>query len=160
VARLVNEKTLSVLLVFCLVAVWIEPLNVILRSPDKINPEYSYEGFEQMQVIALSIKRNAGEPEKTVVARKAYLSYFAGQRGIAAPYTDYDGLVKYLSANNADFLFLERRMLEEFPFVGDFSKSRPPDRFELVTSGVDSRGMGLELYRFLGPSSRVGILAE
>ena len=150
-SRLISYQGLSVLLLFAIIGVWVDPLYVILRLPDRINPEYTETGFEELRVIANLVKQADKERSSTIAARKSYVTYFAGRTGVPTPYADYESLIRYLSLNNVGFLVVEHRMLQGTPFLQEFTKGMAPSEFELLHRGVDSRGKKLELYRYHGP---------
>ena len=127
-----TEKMLSITILILMLAVWIEPLNQILREPDEVNSEYSPEDFEQLEMIADQFINSEDKLSTVIASRKFYLAYLSGQLGIATPYTNFDGLTRYLSLNDADFLFVEHRMLEGFPFMDAFSGEFAPPQFELA----------------------------
>jgi hypothetical protein len=147
--RYLTEGTLSIAILALILAVWVEPINSVLREPDETNPEYTVEDFEQLKRISAEIRSSSDPLSRTIAARKFYLTYFSEQLGIATPFTGLDGLVRYLALNDADYLFIEERMLVGFPFMAAFPGDASPDQFDLVYRGADSEGARLELYRFL-----------
>ena len=86
--------------------------------------------------------------QPVLAARRVYLSYFSDSTPLPLPWTDLEGLVRYLSLNGADLVFLEHRMLHEFPFLSEFKDGSPTAEFELLHSEWDSFGEKLDLYVF------------
>lgn len=81
-----------------------------------------------------------------VVARQRYLSYLTGARHVPLPYTDLAGLLQYLRLNDAQFLFLELRALEDQPFLKELRDGPPPPGLRLLDERMDSWGFVLRLF--------------
>lgn len=147
-------KHLPFVFLFVLIGASAPRLYVKLFRPPQFNsyfknPEYSPMDLEEPVSIVQETARNELLRPPVIVARKNYLSYFAAGSPVLLPYTDYEGLVTYSHLNNIDFLFLQHRLLTEYPFLEAFLKdSSPPDDFLLVYRRKDRYGQNIELYRF------------
>lgn len=138
----------SLLIIICLfiLSVWALPINLNIKMP-AINREYDPEIIQRMATIIED--DNELQHEIAVSARKGYLPYYSGSRNVITPYTDYDGLVKYLYLNNVTYLFLEHAMLERFPFIESFNNESYTDDFILLYETVDNRGRNYSLYKVI-----------
>ena len=145
----------AALLLLLVIGSWGPALGRAFRR-QTCNYEYCVDTMARASQIARASGRELGRPPR-VSARKQYLAYFSGGTAIALPYTDYDGLVRYLRANGADFVFLEKWMIGSYPFVADFGNRAPGD-FTLLDREIDRQGRTSELYRLApGPSSAAGL---
>ena len=81
-------------------------LNNTLRHPS-LNNEYNYKILQKpIKILRNDIEvNNIANPK--LVARKAYLPFYAGINCITTPYADYKHLIKYIKLNHADYLFLD-----------------------------------------------------
>ncbi|MGH8479733.1 MAG: ArnT family glycosyltransferase [Gammaproteobacteria bacterium] len=125
------------------------PLGKLLFLPDRHNGEYRPGDFAIPARLVHDI--SAGEPRRParIAARTGYFTYFSDSKRVAVPYTDYQPLVDYLAQNHVDFLFLEHRELEDYPFLARFAEGHTGAEFERLYQGQDAAGDTLELYRFL-----------
>jgi len=126
---------------------WAPALRRALHR-ETCNREYCVETMDQMSPIVRSA-REQGRPPR-VAARKQYLAYFAGGAAVPLPYADYDRLVRFLKANRADYLFLERWQIQGYPFVAAFGERSAAD-FTLLDRHTDPQGRTSELYRLEPP---------
>jgi hypothetical protein len=92
-------------------------------------------------------RENMHDGKPRLAARTSYFAYMADVENVSAPYSDYEGLVRFLSLNAVDFLFLESRSLKGFPFLETFAKADTAD-FERLYAAKDSFGGTIGLYRF------------
>lgn len=145
-----NDTTMSVLILALFIALWTDPMYVLMRLPDKYNAEYGRADFDQLKSIASDIRHSELRQPIKLAARKGYLAYFSGSEGVALPYSDYQGLVRYLSLNDVNLVFLEHRQLDGYPFVRNFVTKKVEPEFTLLYSGFDSFGQKLEVYKFAG----------
>jgi hypothetical protein len=121
---------------------WIAPLRTVLRGA-ACNREYCAEAIAR----ASRAIRESGLPDSPKIAgRKQYIAYYAGGTPVPLPYTDYDGLVRYLHSNEVTYLYLERAQLGSYPFLTTFDQRAPAD-FALLDRQVDAAGRVSELYR-------------
>jgi len=58
-----------------------------------------------------------------MAARKGYLAYMAGIDYIPVPFTDLEGLVSYLRLNESEFVYIDFKLLELYPFLASFTTS-------------------------------------
>jgi len=128
--------------------------RVLLRA-DNANPAYDRESLAEAARLIQS-EAAADQPRPVVVARMSYFGHFAGAVTKIAPYTDLDGLIFFCGENEVDYLFVEARQLQRYPFKAQLGSDRARRQFQLIHTGEDSTGEALELYRFLDqpPSSK------
>ncbi|MGH8567876.1 MAG: hypothetical protein ACREXU_07610, partial [Gammaproteobacteria bacterium] len=125
------------------------PLCRLLLLPDRHNSEYRPGDFTIPARLVHDITTGELRRPARIAARKGYFTYFSDSERVAVPYADYERLVNYLAQNHVDFLFLEHRELEEYPFLPHFAAGRARPEFERLYQGQDAAGNTLELYRFL-----------
>jgi len=118
-------------------------------NADEVSQYYNNRGnyLEPVSVVK-SIAQNEMKRKPVILSRHSHLSYFADGDFVFIPYTDYDGLVRYSILNNVDFLFLQYRYLDDFPFLERFKENNTPD-FKKIFEKMDFRGEKIELYRIL-----------
>jgi hypothetical protein len=127
---------------------WLVPLRQALRPPHD-NWEYSPARIAGPVEVIRQQHRSADGHRPRVAIRRAYVAHFADAQPVILPFTDLDGLVAYLDAQMADFLYLEHKHVSEHPFLADFQDDVPPERFELLYRASDEVwGDRVELYRF------------
>ena len=113
------------------------------------NSEYCADAVQRAGRIVREMEPR-GTPK--VAARKQYLAYFAGGSPVPLPYADYDGLIRYLAANEVNYLYLERWQIESYPFMRTFDRRASAD-ITLLDRQADGQGRISELYRVgVGPS--------
>lgn len=108
------------------------------------NPN-SYVG--PLKTIHREIKKSEIHKPK-ILSRKSFFPYMAGAQRLSIPYADYDKLVKYCKLNNADYLFLNYSLVQNFPFLNVFNKGYLED-FKLLYSRISPNGEKIELYKFI-----------
>jgi hypothetical protein len=136
------------------IAAWLMPLRDGMAAP--ANHEYDPQTLvEPVRLVRESQEEILGRPAR-VARRKNYLSYYAGADGVRLPYTDYPGLVRYLTLNDVDFLFLEYAQIAEYPFVTEFQRGTPPPGFSLLHRADGPVGR-VELFQFLPEQASVSI---
>jgi hypothetical protein len=86
-----------------------------------------------------------------VADRRAYLPYYAGVPDIRVPYTNLAGLTRYLTANEADLLFLEYSQVRGYPFLAELGAPTPPPGYTRLYRADTPTSDRLELYRFAPP---------
>jgi 4-amino-4-deoxy-L-arabinose transferase-like glycosyltransferase len=150
----VGRTALCSLCVVALLGFWARPLWSSLRSPDSAREFSPRDVAGPLVALRQDVEANLHRRPR-IAARTNYFSYLADAANFALPHTDYRGLVRYCELNDIDYVFLERRRLSAFPFLGNFQRSDAP-RFKPVYAGDDSGGFPVELYRF----ERVGPLPE
>jgi len=118
-------------------------------NADEVSQYYNNRGnyLEPVSVIK-SIAQNEMKRKPVILSRHSHLSYFADGDFVFIPYTDYDGLVRYSILNNVDFLFLQYRYLDDFPFLERFKENNTPD-FKKIFEKMDFQGEKIELYRIV-----------
>ena len=137
----VPRQAVMALALVLLGAGWAPALRQTFRGP-VCNAEYCADSIHRAAQV---VKTNAqGTP--VVAARKQYLAYFAGGSPVPLPYTDYEGLVRYLGANGVDYLYLERWQIGSYPFMRTFEERASAD-FGLLDRQTDALGRTSELYR-------------
>lgn len=92
----------------------------------------------------LRLPRN---PFRHTNIRLGRMRYYAEGRQVQLPFTNYAGLVEYLWANGAQFVYREHRQITHLPFLPAFRGDSPP-RFEPLHRGADAYGAPLTLYAF------------
>ncbi|MGH8577661.1 MAG: hypothetical protein ACREXJ_12290, partial [Gammaproteobacteria bacterium] len=125
------------------------PLSRLMFLPDRHNGEYRPADFAIPARLVHDISAGELRRPARIAARKGYFTYVSDSERIAVPYADYERLVNYLAQNRADFLFLEHRELEDYPFLARFAEGHTGAEFERLYQGQDAAGDTLELYRFL-----------
>lgn len=126
-------------------------LYTVVLHPPRWNGEYDPAALEEPSRILRELANDDPEGKGFVAARKRYLAYFSGYSSLALPYTDYGGLVRYLNLNGAEYLFLERHLIRDYPFLeGLDEKIRKDKSLSLLHRSTDSHVGVLELYRFVG----------
>jgi hypothetical protein len=114
----------------------------ILVRPDDANHAYDKAELESAISIVRARAANSRQ-EPIVVARMSYLGHYAGAATKIAPYTDLAGLIGFCAANHVDFLYVELRLLTDYPFLAELQTDRAREHFSLVDSQV-----GRDLYVF------------
>jgi hypothetical protein len=146
--RRLGSAAVAWVLVLATVAAWAYPLRAALRPPE-VSREYSVmELREPIRTISQMTAETGVTPR--LIARRAYLAYFADAEHIRMPYASYDELVRYISLNDASLLYLTDEA-RAYPFAAAFDAGAYHEDFELIYEGVDAQGGSVELYRFLGP---------
>lgn len=118
-------------------------------------PSYSYEynpaTIQKYARLIREYSRAHSIDAPKVCSRRIHLRYYAGVEGIHLPYTDYEGLLRYLRLNGVDFLFLEYRFLSNRPFLRSFTNGEQHGDLELIDRQLDDYGRPVELY-FVKPA--------
>jgi 4-amino-4-deoxy-L-arabinose transferase-like glycosyltransferase len=135
---------LGALLLLLMAIAWAPELRRMLRR-ETCNREYCVSTMDRAGRIVRESARGLGR-EPRVAARKQYLPYYSGGVVVALPYTDYDGLVRYLRANSVDYLFLEDWQITSYPFVKTFAERASAD-FTFLDRQTDPTGRTTALYR-------------
>jgi hypothetical protein len=116
------------------------------------DPALDAAALQEPAAIVRDIQARELQHPAVVAARRVYLAQAAGTlRPILLPYTDLDGLMRYLRLNEADFVFLEYDQLVSHEFISDFLSGNVPDDLTLIYQGETSQGSRLELYRLKRP---------
>lgn len=144
----VMENALCVVFLFALLAAWVQPLYGFYSAPRTFNGEYTSESLREPARIIKSITEKELLRRPILSARKGYLIYHADAEPAALPYTNMEGLIKFCTLNQVDFIFLEYAHIENHPFLRVFADGKPPQEFALLYRGADAFGRKLELYRF------------
>jgi hypothetical protein len=142
------ERSLSFVCLCLLLAGWVLPLYWFYTSPQRFNGEYSPASLQEPIRIIKTITQTELHRPPTLAARKGYVIYYADAKPAALPYTDIEGLAKFCEINGVDFVFLEHRLIQGYPFLEAFNRGDLPARFLLLHRGTDAFGGTLELYRF------------
>lgn len=157
-----RENTMCLGFLLILLATSALPLYRFYTSPQTFNGEYSPQSLREPARIVKNIAEKELLRPPTLSARKGYLIYYADARPEALPYTDLQGLARFCELNRVDFVFLEHRLIQGYPFLEAFADGTPPVGFALLHRGVDAFGGKMELYRFQknsrGTSERSGEL--
>ena len=144
------NRYLAGLLLVCLCGRWLfsrRPEWRAALSPPTFNREYDPTTLTAPAEI---IRREVG-PAPThptrLASRKAYLPYLVSGEHIELPFSDLPKLRRYLALNQADYLFLEHRLIGHFPFMAAFAGDTAPSGLTRLYR-ADSPTVGrLELYR-------------
>lgn len=124
------------------------PLYRVLFEKKYYNREYNPRIIKHVASIVKEISIKEGISKPVIISRKAYLYLYGDTELASMPYTDYKTLVKYSTNNNADFLFLQHRLIKKHPFLETFLQPMPPVEFELIYRTLDDYNDKIELYRF------------
>jgi hypothetical protein len=143
-----TENALCLVFLFALLAAWVQPLCWFYTSPQTFNGEYSPQSLREPARIVKSIAEKELFRPPVLSARKGYVIHHADAKPEALPYTDIQGLARFCELNGVDFLFLEHRLIQAYPFLVSFNGGNPPAGFTLLHRGTDAFGGKLELYRF------------
>jgi hypothetical protein len=143
-----KENTLCFLCLFILLATWALPLYWFYTSPITFNGEYSPQSLREPADIVKNIAEKELLRPPILSARKGYLIYYADAKPEALPYTDIQGLARFCELNGVDFVFLEHRLIQAYPFLDAFNGGSIPAGFVLLHRGTDPFGGKMELYRF------------
>ena len=147
-ARRPGILTAAAVFLFAAAALYLSPVRHIYIERREYNVDYNPERIGRIASIVREAAEKEGVGDPSIVLRKMYLAYYAGMRHLAMPWTDFSGLVKYCEENDATYLFLTHRVLEEHPLLEAFRRAAPPERFELLHRERDDFGGLLEVYRF------------
>jgi 4-amino-4-deoxy-L-arabinose transferase-like glycosyltransferase len=142
------ENLLCLVFLLALMTIWAQPLYRLYASPPTFNGEYSPQSLREPVRIVKSIAEKELLRPPILSARKGYLIYYAEAKPEALPYTNIQGLTRFCELNRVDFLFLEHRLIQAYPFLVSFNGGNPPAGFMLLHRGTDAFGGKLELYRF------------
>jgi hypothetical protein len=151
-----RENTVCLGFLSILLATSALPLYWFYTSPRTFNGEYSPKSLQEPARIIKTVAEKELLRHPTLSARKGYLIYYADAKPEALPYTDIRGLARFCELNAVDFLFLEYRLIQGYPFLDAFADGRPPAGFALLYRGTDALGGKMELYRFQNNSQRAG----
>jgi hypothetical protein len=151
-----TENALCLVFLFALLAAWVQPLYWFYTSPQTYNGEYSPQSLREPARIVKSIAEEEFLQPPTLSARKGYLIHYTDAKPAALPYTDIQGLARFCELNGVDFLFLEYRLIQAYPFLDAFAGASPPTGFVLLHHGTDAFGGKIELYRFQNNSQLAG----
>jgi Dolichyl-phosphate-mannose-protein mannosyltransferase len=143
-----TENTLCFVCLLVFLAGWALPLYWYYTSPITFNGEYSPDSLREPARIVKNIAKNELLRPPTLAARKGYLIHYADAKPAALPYTDIQGLARFCELNGVDFLFLEHRLIQGYPFLDAFNGGGLPAGFVLLHQGTDAFGGKMELYRF------------
>ena len=111
------------------------------------HPDYSPQ---KMQPLLDLIAKHKAEDPAVIISRKAFLPYYAQAKQVAAPWTEYEGLVTYAALNDVEFLYIRHASDGHFPYVAQLRKDAP--EFELLYEAETSHGPEM-LFRFLRPDT-------
>ena len=142
------ENILCFLFLFILLATWALPLYWVYTFPRTFNGEYSPDSLREPARIVKSVAQKESLRPPTLAARKGYLIYYSDAKPAALPYTDIRGLARFCELNAVDFVFLEYRLIQGYPFLEAFLVGSLPDEFVLLHQGTDAFGGKMELYRY------------
>lgn len=140
------RPVVSAFLLSCLLVVWSVPLLGIYLRDRLENEEYSLLDLQPVTEIVGELASHDHEKSITITSRKQYLSYLSGVDFVALPHTDFDGLLRYCRANGVDVLFLEHRLIAEFPFMNHLLGNQSPRGLELLYRAEDQFGDIVELF--------------
>jgi 4-amino-4-deoxy-L-arabinose transferase-like glycosyltransferase len=151
-----RENTVCFGFLLILLATSALPLYWFYTSPRTFNGEYSPESLREPARIVKKIAEKELLRPPILSARKGYLIYYADAKPEALPYTNIQGLARFCELNRVDFLFLEHRLIQGYPFLDAFADGKRPAGFALLYRGTDALGGKMELYRFQNNSQRAG----
>ena len=139
-----NSKNLSLTFVAVLLVCVANPVWQGMHPPD-FNYDYNINDLKEPLAVIHSGK-NHNDGSLSIVARKAFLAYYANATAYFLPYTDYAGLVRYCDLNDVDYVYLQHNLVYKFPFADRFKNIDTPD-FELVYSNNKIQGL-IQLFKF------------
>jgi 4-amino-4-deoxy-L-arabinose transferase-like glycosyltransferase/pimeloyl-ACP methyl ester carboxylesterase len=144
VNRRLTAGAAALTLAVVVVILW-TPLHAkTFLRPD--SPFYPADYAPSANVVQAWRNSHAGA-EPVVAARQRYLAYMTQSEHLPLPYTGLPGLLGYLRANRAHFLFVEMRSSDDRPFVEELlPPNTPPDGLRIVNRNTDR--WGRELYLF------------
>jgi hypothetical protein len=151
-----RENTVCLGFLLILLATSALPLYWFYTYPRTFNGEYSPESLREPARIVKKIAEKELLRPPILSARKGYLIYYADAKPEALPYTDIQGLARFCELNGVDFLFLEHRLIQGYPFLEAFADGKRPAGFALLYRSTDALGGKMELYRFQNNSQRAG----
>lgn len=139
---------------FFLIAVspWMYSFKKVFNPP-KFKKDYNLVQLQKPLEIIKKITTKELGHQPVIATRQEFIGYYAHAHTILAPYTDYKGLVKYLTLNKADFLYLNYyynyNRNRKYPFMTKFVEGDDKDNFKLLYQDIDKyTGAKLELYQF------------
>ena len=144
----VRKNILSLVFLGLLVVPSVLPLYWLFTAPPTFNGEYSPGALREPIRIVKNIADTELRRPATLSARKGYVIHYADAKPAALPYTSIDGLVKFCELNGVDFVFLEHRLIQGYPFLDAFTGGKTPPGFVLLHEGIDPFGGKLQLFRF------------
>jgi hypothetical protein len=153
-ARTFNQRKGSgrwrgALVVATVCGLWVLTEVLEIRSvlhPPAYNKEYNPAELRGPARIVRSATSDRGEALR-IVARRPYLSHAVGAVPINLPFTELPRLMRYMSMNHADFLFLEQSQIAAFPFVAELAAQDSVPGLTRVYSRVTETNGRLDLYR-------------
>jgi len=151
-----DPKVLKYLVPLILLLIAISPWIYTIKNdfnPPKYRKDYSLVQLQKPVEIIKEISQKELDRQPVIASRLSYIGYYAGADLIFTPYTNYEGLVKYLTLNKADFLYLNYYYNDyknrKYPFMTKFVEGDTSDNFILLYNDIDKyTGAKLELYRF------------
>jgi 4-amino-4-deoxy-L-arabinose transferase-like glycosyltransferase len=136
-------RTAAVALALFGIVLW-APLHAkIYLRPD---PPFQPSDYAGAVAEITSWREAHGGAVPVLAARQRYLAYLTRSEHLPLPYTDLPGLLGYLRANRARFLFLEMRAAEDQPFLDALLADDAPSELALRYRGRDAWGQELRLF--------------
>jgi hypothetical protein len=140
----ISMITIPVLCCGIILSSWTIPLKAAIFPP-KHNKEYSKNEIEQV-VRIIQEYRLEKESTPVVIDQRRYVAYYSKSKSVNMPFADYDALVKYFELNDTDFLYVNFRLVEEYPFFERFKSEGENGEFKLVYQGTDAYNGLVKLY--------------
>jgi len=121
-------------------------LSRLLLRPDRTNPEYDEPAVMAVADEFRDLDPIAGGDRPLVVARKGYFGYFADAKTILMPFTDLQGLARFMEINQANYVFVETRLVDNYPFMDELESIGDDSPLVQLISREDPRGGRLILF--------------
>lgn len=134
----VRRRLVEGVLLFACVAPYAQNLLQLYGQPDDANPWYDRHLIDG-PVVFLSKMRNDSSEPLPVLAAHGYVAYFSGNDDKHAPWTDTDGLIKYMSANDFELLYYDED-IQSFPFAADIGTDAWEESFRTLFETVNAAG--------------------
>ena len=147
--RMRQRKILAMMIMtaFCLTPYGLH-INRILFRPDSTNREYDETAITEAARIFRARISPADSERPNVIARKGYFGHFANANTISMPYTNLAGLLRYMEINRVEYLFVESRLVQKYPFLQEIRGAADGTlQFDLLYEDTDSRGGDLVLFK-------------
>lgn len=92
--------------------------------------------------------RSFGVKDALVMDGTSAIGYYAGASDWPLPYCDSETAVRYIAKKKPDFIVLESRQIEVFPYLSDWLQNGIPDpHTQLVVKSIALDGRVVQIYR-------------
>ncbi len=136
------------LLLIVLVSFASELWTAVLHPPS-VNREYSAGEYKEEVALIKRIAREELDHRPALMDQRSYLSYFSDSKHVSLPYAKMEAMLRYSDLNQVDFVYLNDRRIEKYPFYSIYKEKGLPDNYILLHSGTDATGAETRLYRVM-----------